>query len=169
MRVLILTLTLLCLASCDASRGPVEFCGIEGGHLDPEPVRFNLQEQRIFGSDVTYKYEIVETELLKGFVSPFPLVLPKGLSALNSPDRWELEGYVFTVTKVSSGDPDWILIHATPADSEQAPNTAQNTSVLFSFSRGVLALRWSSQHVEEETLAGEVFFCGTGRLDASKF
>lgn len=169
MRGLILTLMSLCLASCGASRGDIEFCGIEHGHLDPEPVRFNLQEQRIFGSDVTYRYEIVETELVKGFVSPFPLVLPKGLSPLSLPDRWELGGYVFTATKISSEDPDWILIHANPADSEQAPNSAQRTSVLFSFSRGVLALRWSSQHEEVEALAGEVFFCGTGRLDASKF
>jgi len=168
MRSWSLMLIALCFAGCDTNRAEVELCSVESGYFNRESLRFNLQEQLIFGSDTTFGFEVIESKLVKGFVLPFPLVLPKYSSSSSVPDRWELGGYTFSVTKPSSEDPELILIHASPLKLEQASGAVQRTSVLYSFSGGVLALQLWSQF-EEETLFSDLYFCGTGRLDASTF
>lgn len=167
MRILVLTLATLYLSGCAVDRGEIEFCGIENGRLSQEPLRFNTEKQYVLGADASYRYEVVESELAKGFVSPFPLTLPKSASTTRIPEQWDLAGYGFTATKLSSANPDWLLIHAT-LSSDTPSSKIQRTSVLYSLSRGVLAIRWSSLY-EGEGVDSEVFFCGTGRLDASTF
>ena len=169
MRSVILTVIVLCLTGCGVKRSEIMFCGVENGRFDREPMRFDIQERKIFGTDVSHQFEVVESELARGFVSPFPLTLPRTSSPIGSaPDRWELGGYTFVMTPLSSADPDWVLIHASATGQPHASITAQRTSVLYSLSRGVLAIRLSSKH-EEEALDSEFFFCGTGHMDASTF
>lgn len=165
-RTVLIVVSYLALVACGRNPGEIEFCGIEDGRFDPEPMRFNIQERRILGTDTSYEFETLETDIAKGFVSPFPLALPKSASSTVLPSRWELGGHEFTASQVSGADPDWILIHASPTDTTPVSASAPRTSVLYSRSSGVLAIRSFAKY-DGEVVENNLFFCGTGRLDAS--
>lgn len=138
---------------------------MERGELDQESLRFDMKSKKVFGSDTSYDLQVVESDVARGLLSPFPIVLPKAQRSSGAPTRWELGGYEFSMSSASSTEPDWVLIHASPVASTAGASTAQRTSVLYSFRSGVRAIRWSSTYLgDRRTVSGELYFCGTGRL-----
>jgi len=166
---------LFALASCQQSESGIAFCGFRDG-ASVEKSYFNFNDSgnfRLYGADTSYKLEILENDVAKGFVSPFPLALPIiHLKQLETPLTWRLGEFEFTVTTVSPTDPDWVLIHAQPAKDTltKKPDhiSTRQTSVLYSISDGVLAIRQRTT-LEGLTIQGASYLCAPKSFHAADF
>ena len=159
---------LIALASCAPSPPPSAFCGIDNGRLEPVSMIIDVGNGMVRGTDTTSTIKIVESDLARGFVDPFPLTLPKLNPSVPVPDRWELEGTEFIVGAGIERNPDWILIHARRLNRESPEGIVYVSSVLYSRTEGVLAIRIPRES-HGRILASEFFRCGTQQLHASSF
>ncbi len=159
MRILALMMVGLCFVGCNEKRHQVEFCGIESGQFDKQSMVIDLEHRRVLGSDTSFGFKIVSTPFAKGFVEPFPFVLPT-VPLEEVPSHWEVGGYEFTVGPVGKNDTSWVLISA---DARGHAETRRHSSVLYSSKRGVIAIQLSGPVINE------VFNCGTGQIRGTSF
>jgi len=178
MRRLLMAFLMLGIASCASAPLPIEFCGIGTGNKEPrDSLVFNIQERTLKRGGALYQYVPLESETAKGFVVPFPLTLPKreflskdSTKLTNEDIQWEFDGYSFRMTPLAAGSSDWVLIDSQPVATRKsvANEIVWHTSVLYSVSDGVLAIRAVSDHGGERS-ASAAFSCGTSALHASSF
>lgn len=178
MRSFLAVLMLLGLASCAPTPKPFEFCSIgASGREARDSLVLNTDERTLRRAGALYDYVVLESEVAKGFVVPFPLTLPKhsiltttSSSSSGATLQWEFDTNIFSMTPLPDGDPDWVLINSSQTGSSgtESSEIRWSTSVLYSVSDGVLAIRAVSEHGTVRT-ASMTFFCGTSELHASSF
>jgi hypothetical protein len=113
LRWVLILLAIALLSACSHDRRSVEFCSYADGRLYRDPMVIDTKRHFVRGSDTAIEYELVESREAGGFLSPFPLVLPK-LPPAEMPREWTLDGYKFSISPVNPADPDWALIQAAP-------------------------------------------------------
>jgi hypothetical protein len=139
------------------------FCNFDPEHLSEREQSFviSLSEKRLYaGDDAVYSLELLESDQARGFVSPFPISVPKaGLSSDGGMVTWELGGVTFSASPALSAD-GWMLIQSKRRpDVDASDSLNANTSVLYSPRQGVLAVQLiGSQRVQQ------AFLCGGGNL-----
>jgi len=149
----------------------VRFCGLGRSLHQEESVatRIDFSRRMVFGEDVAQPFRVVENHTAIGMVVPIPLSIPKRrLSAAETPLHWRLGGYRFTATTLNAADPDWLLIHATPMVPRSKTANTDSSSVLYSQSSGVIAIRIGSI-LSGKTVADELYSCGGKRILPSSF
>lgn len=159
---------LVCIVACTPGKHELAFCGVSEGLSSRPDFILDLKAGRVLGSDTSSTIEILETNVAKGFVSPFPLSLPKQPLAadLTSAD-WELGGVMFSAIRGHGFDRAWTLIQARAPDSKQFQGVVRKSSVLYSEKGGVLAIQLLSEH-DGQAIASEFFSCGTATLHAEQ-
>lgn len=165
MRITALLVVFSCLFACTEVPHDIEFRALENGQFAKESMVIDVQHRRVRGSDTSYEFAVLESPVAKGFVTPFPIALPK-LPLKEMPPTWEMEGYRFTLSAPLATDPDWVLIKGQPVQPLpliDSPNL-QYSSVLYSSTEGVIAIR-----VRGGSVANTLFSCGTKQLRNSSF
>lgn len=156
-------LCFLCLSACGQQRHRIEFCAIEAGRFDKESMVIDLEHRRILGSDTSYELKTVELPFAKGFVRPFPFVLP--LRPLKDmPTHWEIQGYEFTLSDRTAHESGWVLINGRAMNRQGIPGYMGDSSVLYSPQSGAVALQLSGPRATTD-----LFFCGTEQVRGESF
>jgi hypothetical protein len=163
MRAVIMTIVILCLAACSERRNKIEFCAIDRGRFDKESMVVDIEHRRVRGSDTSYEFSVVDLQFAKGFLEPFPFVLPV-VQLEQVPTHWEVNGYEFTMSAPATIGPDWVLIDAHATDQQGKSGFRQHSSVLYSSKSGVMALQLNGPWP-----LNNLFSCGTGQVRGSSF
>jgi hypothetical protein len=152
----------LCLSGCVRNREAIEFCTVERGGFESESIVIDSTRHLIRGKDSASKYQDLDSTVAHGFVEPFPLVLPT-LPLASMPRTWTAGGYSFSMSEKSELDPDWVIIQAVPLNQTDRDAPALSSSLLYSATKGVVAMRQFRQ-LDGHTVVGNFLFCGAGEM-----
>lgn len=123
----------------------------------------DLERRRILGSDTSYELKTVELPFAKGFVRPFPFVLPSR-PLKDMPTHWEIQGYEFTLSDPTAHESGWVLINGRAMNRQGIPGYMGDSSVLYSPQSGAVALQLSGPRATTD-----LFFCGTEQVRGESF
>jgi hypothetical protein len=157
------------LGSCSRAVTEFEFCKIAGGKIASD--RLIVDPTRgiaSFYSDAPVHYEVHETAEARGILDPLPLVLPTSPkpTASGQPRDWQIGSYRFSL--YATNDPDIALIESRPAPETESVRSVQS-SVLFSYRDGVLAIRQRLAEDGKLVMSNTLYPCGGKPLFASDF
>jgi len=158
-RQLIFPLVLLCLCSCGHSRNPFEFCG---SSWNQGSMIVDMQHRSVRGADTSIGFSVLDMPMARGFVEPFPFMLPK-LPLDQMPGRFHAPGYEFSIGQIER-HPDRILITSRET-ALPMEHVSVRTSIVYSATEGVLAVTFKTK----EAPTGTLFSCGTQHLRSDSF
>lgn len=141
----------------------VSFCVAD--HLSSPPVIFDLKGLRVNGVDSIERMKIVDSGPYVGIVFPIPMMVPVSrFEAAKQSYLWQSAGYEFRAKSVP-GEPDWLVVHATPISHspDLAALSRTKTTILYSAQSGVLSYREVSVDFGR-TYSTDYVLCGGGRL-----
>ena len=168
MRLLVVIGLILCLFGCGEKHGRFELCALKNGRFEGPSV-MDTEHRRIGGSDTSYEFNIVNLPFARGFLKPFPLLLPV-VPISQLPAHWETNGYEFTVAAPGAGADRWVLIDGQAKDPRADTSVVAHSSVLFSSAHGVIALKmYGSGANPAAPESRDVFPCGTAQIDGNSF